>query len=291
MFYICYNLSMEIGLLLFFVFLFGAIVGSFLNVVALRYGTGMKAVKGRSRCFSCGKTLHWSELVPIISFAWLRGKCAGCKSKISWQYPIIEFLTGVLFVATFINLYPLFALTSIYFLLSFVLVSTIWSILVVILIYDIKHKIIPDPLVFSFIIVSVLKLILDIYFLKNYSVQSIFFDVMAGPIFFVPFFLLWFISKGKWIGFGDGKLSLGIGIFLGLSKGLSAITVGFWSGAILGILFIILSKTKVTNRLFLPIKRFTMKSEVPFAPFLIFGSILAYFFNLDIFGIVMLMNF
>lgn len=282
---------MEMWFIFFFIFVLGAIVGSFLNVVALRYGTGIKATKGRSRCFSCGKTLYWSELVPIVSFAWLGGKCAGCKSKISWQYPVIEFLTGILFLGTFAVLYPLFAFTPVYFLLSFVLISTIWSVLVVILIYDIKHKIIPDPFVLVFIIVSILKFVLDIYFLGNYDIKSIFFDAIAGLIFFIPFFLLWFISKGKWIGLGDGKLSIGIGVFLGLSQGISAITVGFWSGAIFGILCIIFNKTRLANLLFLPVKRLTMKSEVPFAPFLIFGIIFAYFFNLDIFGINILMNF
>ncbi|NDE68410.1 prepilin peptidase, partial [bacterium] len=81
-------------LIIFFTFVFGTIIGSFLNVVSLRYNTGM-GVNGRSRCFSCGKTLRWMELVPILSFVWQMGKCRKCETRISWQYPLIEAVAGL----------------------------------------------------------------------------------------------------------------------------------------------------------------------------------------------------
>ena len=83
------------------IFVFGTIIGSFLNVVILRYGTGKSFAKGSSQCFSCGKKLSWYELVPILSFLFQKGKCKGCGSKISWQYPLIETITGVLFLLIF----------------------------------------------------------------------------------------------------------------------------------------------------------------------------------------------
>src|SRR5690242_17998674 len=83
---------------LFIFFILGTIIGSYINVVVLRYHTGRSSVTGRSLCFSCGKTLSWYELVPIFSFLFLNGKCLGCNSRISYQYPIVEFITGILFL-------------------------------------------------------------------------------------------------------------------------------------------------------------------------------------------------
>src|SRR3989344_4445016 len=87
-----------------FVFSFGTIIGSFLNVLVLRLGTGEAIGRGRSRCFSCGKTLTWRELIPLVSFITQKGKCRSCGSRISWQYPIVEFITGLVFLLVALKL-------------------------------------------------------------------------------------------------------------------------------------------------------------------------------------------
>jgi prepilin signal peptidase PulO-like enzyme (type II secretory pathway) len=249
------------ALTLVMVFIFGAAIGSFLNVVALRYNTGF-TVGGRSECFSCGKTLRWFELVPILSFIILRGKCARCKSKISFQYPVVEFLTGILFALIWSEGYPF------YYTL---LLALITSILMVIGVYDVKHTIIPDALVYSFIALSFIKLLLDNggALFSGAGITGL----LAGPALFLPFFLLWFMSKGRWMGFGDAKLAFGMGWMLGLLPGISAIIFAFWIGAIAGLLMLLLkrvSRMSVHNRgLFLILKNLTIKSEIPFAPFLI----------------------
>ena len=135
----------ETAFLIAFVFIFGAIIGSFLNVVSLRFNTGV-GLGGRSMCMSCGKTLRWMELIPVFSFIFLRGACRKCKSKISWQYPLIEFISGAIFVLILLKfppVSPLAALSTLMYLLTA-------CILIVIAAYDAKHQIIPDPLVYAF---------------------------------------------------------------------------------------------------------------------------------------------
>ena len=102
------------------VFSFGAMVGSFCNVVLLRKNTGETVVWGRSRCFSCGRELLWYDNIPIISFLFLRGQGRFCKSKISWQYPMVEAMVGLLALAIYANPAPTFAPLSIFYFATFV---------------------------------------------------------------------------------------------------------------------------------------------------------------------------
>lgn len=249
----------------FFVFVLGTIVGSFLNVVALRYNTGMPVARGRSQCFSCGKTLHWYELIPVLSFVMLGGKCSACKSKISFQYPVVELVTGLLFLFTFLKIG--FSLSLFYYF--FVI-----SVLIVIGIYDLKHKIIPDSLSFIFGAVTLVFSLISFFYLHNNALL----DVLAGPILALPFALLWLVSGGRWIGLGDAKLTLGIGFMLGFIKGISALVFAVWVGAAVGVTIIVLQRV-----LSLSSKNLTMKSEIPFGPFLIIGTLLVFFLGWNVF--------
>lgn len=259
-------------------FLLGVAVGSFLNVVILRYNTG-RTVRGRSFCTACGKTLQWYELIPILSFLVQQGKCKSCGSKLAWQYPAVELLTGALFLGVhfmFTHLFP----SLDYFLLSTFYVLII-SLLMIITVYDIRHTIIPDPFVFAFIILSGLLLFVNLETL-SFELASLS-HILAGPVLASPFALLWYVSGGRWMGFGDAKLAWGIGWLLGLSGGVSAVVFGFWIGALYGLLALLFST------LFGRGGRFTMKSEVPFAPFLILGTLLVFFFDLSALGLVELL--
>lgn len=254
-----------------FFFLFGSCIGSFLNVVIYRYNTGL-SINGRSQCFSCSRRLKWFDMFPIASFLTFRGRCRTCKSKISWQYPLVELVTAILFLA-------IFRMDGLSVALVFDLI--IFSTLTVMTVYDIRHKIIPDGLVIFFVVTGLVKMLLPLlhgghFFLLNF---------LAGGIFFVPFYLLWKVSGGKWIGLGDGKLAIGIGAFLGFASGLSAIVVGFWLGAIFGLAYLGIQRicrsawfSRTWLGLFFARNSLTMKSELPFAPFLILG-VLAVFFS------------
>lgn len=274
-------------------FLFGTIIGSFLNVVILRFNTGA-GLNGRSRCFSCGKDIKWYDLVPVFSYIFLMGKCRHCKSKISAQYPAVELLTGLIFVSAFNKFLPeivfsnnLSVFYSIFFIDLLVLAN-----LVVITVYDLKHKIIPDTFAIIFSVAALIKIFILIPVSDLLNFPNFVF-LLAGPILALPFYLLWLISNGKWIGLGDAKLALGIGWYFGLAFGLSAVVIGFWVGAVVSVLLMVLNRiggmrfSKPFVKFF-GIRNLTLKSEVPFAPFLIAGFLAVYFFGFDVFGLSLL---
>ncbi|MEY2664860.1 MAG: hypothetical protein RIT04_668 [Candidatus Parcubacteria bacterium] len=263
-------------------FVFGTLIGSFLNVVALRYNTGM-GIGGRSKCFSCGKTLTWKELVPLFSFLVQKGSCKKCKSKISWQYPLVEFFSGILFVLV-IAVFPPVDMVSTIHTLIYLFITCL---MLVITVYDIKHKIIPDPLVYTFDAIALGAAVLFvveplIFEGANVVAPAVFnwgmlvWPVLAGPICAAPFALIWFVSrnsaKGAWMGLGDAKLMLGIGWLLGLLGALNAITLAFWIGAAISVIWMLIRFGKLRGHY-----------EIPFAPYLILGMYLVLLFNINVF--------
>lgn len=267
-------MHMELAALLT-AFLVGLAVGSFLNVVVYRYQSGL-TMKGRSLCLSCGRRLSWFENIPLASFIALRGRCRTCRTPLSLQYPVVELLGALAAAGVFVRAG---GQPGIPVLLD----AIVWFVLILIVAYDVRHKIIPDPFVAVFVVLALAKTVMLGW--SGGAFVPDWFSLAAGPVLFVPFFLLWFLSGGRWIGLGDGKLVLGIGWLLGMSGGISAVLMGFWSGAAASILLIALSK----NRSLVPpfARRLVPrgiggKTEVPFAPFLILGTALVYFFQLSV---------
>lgn len=275
----------------------GLIIGSFLNVVIARSNTG-KTLGGRSACMSCQRKLHWYDLVPLFSFLSLRGRCRTCKTRISYIYPLVESVTGFLFLVLFLKFQDFFFFPArnaesiasaggnpLSFAISYIYYAILFSILIVITAYDIRHKIIPDQFSFIFGLLAFLGLF---FFQNNFQGNLVFYSwhmpsmlsLATGFLVALPFFLCWLLSSGRWMGLGDAKLALGLGWMLGLSFGLSAIALAFWIGAISGITLIIFSKIGGSR-----FKNFSMKSEIPFAPYLVLGAFLAFIFELNIFMI------
>ena len=203
---------------------------------------------------------------------------------LSWQYPLVEFLTGAIFVGVAYRQYSLWSLYSgfshglLYSVLFFAFYSFVFSLLMVIALYDIRHKIIPDSMVFLFIGLSVAKLALFIYCTGLFTHTNIW-NILGVFLLPLPFALMWYFSDGKWIGLGDAKLMAGIGALLGLSGGLSAITIAFWIGAVVGVSMMVYSKMKAVQ------EGVHLMSEVPFAPFLILATFIIFLTHFDIFSL------
>lgn len=230
------------------VFVLGAVIGSFLNVCIYRIPVGLSVVFPASHCGSCSSPLKCYHNIPIISFLALRGKCAFCKQKISWRYPLIEALNGVLYVLVF-NCFGLTTPTIVFFLFS--------SALVTITFIDFDHQIIPD-------VISIPGIFIGFscsFFLPWLSWQSSLFGILlgGGSLFAVAagYELL---TKKQGMGGGDIKLLAMIGAFLGWKAVLPVIFFSSLAGTIIGVPLMLL---KGENSRF----------AIPFGPFLALASI------------------
>ena len=277
-------------LIFVFIFLLGTIIGSFLNVVIFRFNTGKTIVTGRSICMNCNRELRWYELIPVFSFLIQSGKCRRCASRISHQYPLVEILTGVMFALVAFKFLSLMYVSYWLYIFFVVLYVFIFSILIVISVYDLRHKIIPDKLIFIFIFISFLSIFINPSLLGNLFAWPTFGALIAGPLFALPFVALWYFSKGRLMGLGDGKLILGIGWMLGFYPGLFALILSFWIGTIVSLGLMFLSKSLPALK-WEQVGKMSMKTEIPFAPFLIVSVFVTFLFSLDIFSLVKLFTF
>ncbi len=272
--------------------LFGLIIGSFLNVLIIRHG--VRSLGGRSSCMACGESLAWSEMIPVLSWIILRGSCRHCRARISVQYPLVEALTALLFVliggSVSAGAYPeALPLVLVYLAIA--------AFLVAITVYDFRHTIIPDSWVYSFATLALVSTALNNIPHDSVALLGVLF---AGPLAASPLFLLWLVSRGRWMGLGDAKLALGIGWLLGPSLGIISVFFAFIIGAIVsvGILIPLPHLIRFFGLASLDKLRggFTMRSEIPFGPFLVCSCIiiwLSLLYHVDlpyIFGDLLLLS-
>jgi prepilin signal peptidase PulO-like enzyme (type II secretory pathway) len=252
---------------------FGLIFGSFTNVLILRHGTG-RGLDGRSSCMRCKKQLEWYELIPLLSWIALRGKCGHCGARISVQYPLVEALSAAGFLLLGFSSVPLvFKIAG----------GAIVVLFLAIAVYDLREMIMPDRWVWSF---DILAFAISAYLLFSVSSDILPYAMLAiaGPAVALPLFGMWYLSDGKWMGFGDVKFALGMGWLLGIGYGYLALMFSFVIGALVGV-FILMPLPRILQTLHrIGITRlgegragFTMKSEVPFGPFLILGTCIVWF--------------
>lgn len=251
-----------------FIAALGLIVGSFLNVVICRHGTG-RSINGRSGCLSCGKTLGALELVPLFSWLLLRGRCRRCEAKVSAQYPLVE-LGGALAFSLAYLAHPFFsAPNQLAEAAAFAFAAAALSALVAIVAYDLRHKIIPDTFS-AFLAFAALGRILALGLAYGVPMSGWALALAAGPAMALPLYLLWAASRGRWMGLGDPKLALGLGWLVGLSGAAVALFLSFVIGALLG------GGAVLWNRLRRRRGGLGLTSEIPFAPYLALGAAIVF---------------
>lgn len=287
-------------------FFLGAVLGSFAKAIADR-SLGQRSFWGRSYCERCKISLPWYDLLPILSYLFLGGKCRQCRRDISIEYLLVEvgmgLLIGFLFWQQSQNFQ--FQINTAFLFAELLFKAFFVTILVILFLTDLKKMLIPDRIVIPAIwisiifitIITIIKVIFLYYTLNQTRIgqlllpphsdffqrhalitaEPLFWGILMGILIGGFFWGLIIITKGKGMGGGDVKLGALIGLALGFPLSLVALITAFLSGAILSLLLIFTGK-----------KNF--KSSIPFGPFLVFGSLIALFFGSEIINWYLTLN-
>ncbi len=235
-------------------FFLGLCFGSFANVVIFRVPLGKSVVKPNSACPNCNHKIRWFENIPILSYIFLRAKCSGCKIKISLRYPFVELIMGLLFMGAFYYLgFSFYLVEILIFFFGLVCITFI----------DFDHMIIPDIFSLSGIVLGLIGAALN----PERLFQDALFGVLVGFGFF--YFVAWlfaYIVKKDGLGGGDIKLLAWIGAVLGLKSIFFVIFASSWLGILLGVSFLL-------------IKRKSLKTKIPFGPYIALAAVLFFFFQ------------
>ncbi|TCT19627.1 leader peptidase (prepilin peptidase)/N-methyltransferase [Melghiribacillus thermohalophilus] len=232
-----------------YVFILGLVLGSFFNVVGIRIPRNQSIVSPPSACLNCGRRLTPGDLIPVLSYIWLKGKCRDCNAGISPLYPVMELLTAFLFVVAF---------DQIGFQWELLVAFTLISLLAIVTVSDLNYMIIPDRVLVFFSVLFVVERVL--------IPLSPWYDSLLGAATgFLLLLAIAIVSKGG-MGGGDIKLYAVIGYVLGLKGVLLSFFLAALIGSVAGLAGIIAG-------------RINRQKPIPFAPFIATGSILAYFYS------------
>ena len=237
-----------------FALVFGMVVGSFLNVCICRMPRDESIVSPPSHCPVCSYQIRWYDNIPLLSYLFLRGKCRGCGTHISLQYPLVELLNGLLTLLLFLRFGPTLAFATLFLLCSA---------LVVITFIDIEHQIIPDEISLPGIVVG---FILS-FFIPGYTWLNSLLGILlgGGSLLLVAYGYQWLTGKDG-MGGGDIKLLAMMGAFLGWKSVLFIIFASSLIGSIVGVSIMLVQKKD-------------SKQAIPFGPYLAFGAVLYIFYG------------
>jgi leader peptidase (prepilin peptidase) / N-methyltransferase len=244
-------------------FVLGVSVGSFVQVIVTRLNVA-PIIKGRSKCLSCGEALRVSDLVPLLSHVFLKGRCKYCRSPFGTESLVIEMLFGLVFVflyATILSRTENY-MEAIVYLLFYTLLFISLGIMAL---YDRKHTYVPMEFLALF-----LSLCFGMYVFGVIGEGSL--ERILSPLIVpLPFLLIWLVSKGKALGFGDVLLFIGVGAFFSLYQGVAVFLIAVWTGALYGLYKKYIEKD--TNK------------AIPFVPFIVIAFLVVLFTGIDVFSI------
>lgn len=248
-----------------FIFILGAVIGSFLNVVIIRLHNGEKIANSRSHCMHCGHQLNVKDLIPLLSFIIGRGKCRYCGALISWQYPVVELVTGLLFVIITYSvigfLDPAFLWWDFTTFLGWMRNLVFACILLIVFVYDFRWYLILDKVTIPAMVFA---------FLANIILGVTWQGMLLSAIIGLAFFLIQFlVSKGRWIGGGDLRLGFLMGLMLSWPNIIVGLMLSYFIGAIFGSGLLLFKKKK-------------FNSQIPFGTFLAVGTLIAMLWGGDI---------
>lgn len=241
-------------MLSYLLFIYGLFVGSFLNVVIYRLPKNESIVFPPSHCPQCRHKIAFYDLIPVISYLILGGKCRHCKQSISFIYPFVEILTGLLF-------FSIFQFLPIYNYVTLIYLLVMMSVFIVVFFTDLKYGIIP----FQVVLLGLIAVLT--YLIYIFSFAEFINHFLAGIGAFIAFLLLFLFTKGKGMGFGDVVLVFLIGLFLGFPKVGIAIYIAFLTGAVISLILVLIGIKKIKH------------DSIPFGPFLVSGTLLSLFFG------------
>lgn len=243
-------------------FMLGASVGSFANVIIARVLSEKPWWEGRSSCDFCSKKIPFYQLIPVFSFLILRGKSGCCNKKLDISHLVVEILFGGLFVWWYWLGFAFFELVGVpWSILQPVFWLLAGSLLLGLLIADWRHLILPDILIFS---LSILTLMYRVALVAGGQYQWVDFgwSVLSMGLGVLLFYALWFVTKGRALGFGDVKLLIPLGLLLGATRFWISLWLSVILGAVVGLGLLLAGRAELGK-------------PIPFGPFLIGGAIIS----------------
>lgn len=259
-----------IVLVLFLFFIIGSAVGSFLTVVIDRIPRGESIFLGRSHCENCQKLLGPLDLIPLLSFFLLHGRCRYCKAEIGWHYPFIEAVTGIAFVAVGLMIVTAGgSVTHLVDSLGYLYLLFLLSSFIVLFFVDLFYGIIPFFIMVLISLTTAGWYLLSMFYSFSYSPLSSSFvtGLIAGFCAFLFFFLLFLVTRKKGMGFGDVVYAAFMGFFLGFPGIVIGLYVAFLTGAVVSLILVVARKRAFKG------------GAIPFGPFLVTGTVVALFFS------------
>jgi prepilin signal peptidase PulO-like enzyme (type II secretory pathway) len=261
--------------ILLFLFIFGLIVGSFLNVVLFRFGFA-ESRQSRSHCMACNALIKSYDLVPFASYVLLSGRCRSCGSALSVQYPLVELATASLFALAY-QFFP--ASFSVFSAAAFIALLAFLACLVLVAAYDMRHTLVPIQFAAALAASAVFASASQAFEVGSFV--PIADSFLGGAALSGFFFILFLITRGKGMGLGDAYIAGAVGILLGFSRGIEAVMLAVWGGTLFYLATLALSSLLAHFGLLPSRARVTMKTEVPFVPFLALGALLALFTDIS----------